>query len=79
MFLLVLAHPGCPGQIPQSRKRVVCVCVCVCMCAVYKNLTKVRICGSYASPPGPQTLNSGFLLSHYAKNKQTYVVVAHCL
>jgi len=30
MFLLVPAHPGCPGQIPQSRKTVVCVCVCVC-------------------------------------------------
>jgi len=29
MFLLVLAHPGFPGQIPQSRKTVVCVCVCV--------------------------------------------------
>jgi len=27
MFLLVPAHPGCPGQIPQSRKTVVCVCV----------------------------------------------------
>jgi len=25
MFLLVPAHPGCPGQIPQSRKTVVCV------------------------------------------------------
>jgi len=24
----VPAHPGCPGQIPQSRKTVVCVCVC---------------------------------------------------
>jgi len=29
MFLLVPAHPGCPGQNPQSRKTVVCVCVCV--------------------------------------------------
>jgi len=29
MFLLVPVHPGCPGQIPQSRKTVVCVCVCV--------------------------------------------------
>ena len=29
MFLLVPAHPGCPGQFPQSRKTVVCVCVCV--------------------------------------------------
>jgi len=27
MFLLVPAHPGFPGQIPQSRKKVVCVCV----------------------------------------------------
>jgi len=26
MFLLVPAHPGCPGQFPQSRKTVVCVC-----------------------------------------------------
>jgi len=30
MFLLVPAHPGCPGQIPQSRKTVVCVCVASC-------------------------------------------------
>jgi len=28
MFLLVPAHPGFPGQIPQSRKTVVWVCVC---------------------------------------------------
>jgi len=28
MFLLVPAHPGFPGQIPQIRKTVVCVCVC---------------------------------------------------
>jgi len=27
MFLLVPAHPGCPGQNPQSRKTVVCVCM----------------------------------------------------
>jgi len=32
MFLLVPAHPGCPGQFPQSRKTVVCVCVCVLRC-----------------------------------------------
>ena len=29
MFLLVPAHPGCPGQNPKSHKMVVCVCVCV--------------------------------------------------
>jgi len=28
VFLLVPAHLGFPGQIPQSRKTVVCVCVC---------------------------------------------------
>jgi len=22
----ILAHPGCPGQSPESRKTVVCVC-----------------------------------------------------
>jgi len=27
MFLLVPAHPGCPGQNPESHKMVVCVCV----------------------------------------------------
>jgi len=27
MFLLVPAHPGCPGQNLKSRKTVVCVCV----------------------------------------------------
>jgi len=32
MFLLVPAHPGCPGQIPQSRKTVVCVSVSKCVC-----------------------------------------------
>jgi len=29
MFLLVPAHPVCPGQNLESRKTVVCVCVCV--------------------------------------------------
>jgi len=27
MFLLVPAHPSCPGQNPKSRETVVCVCV----------------------------------------------------
>ena len=30
MYLLVPAHPGCPGLSWESRKMVVCVCVCVC-------------------------------------------------
>jgi len=29
MFLLVPAHPGFPGQVPQSRKTVVVVVVVV--------------------------------------------------
>ena len=35
MFLLVPAHPGFPGQIPQSRKTVVC-CVCVTVFVMLK-------------------------------------------
>jgi len=33
MYLLVPAHPGCPGQSPESCKMVVCVC-CVGFCFV---------------------------------------------
>jgi len=29
-YLLVPAHPGCPGQNPESCKMTVCVRVCVC-------------------------------------------------
>jgi len=29
MFLLALAHPGCPGQSPESRKMLVVVVVVV--------------------------------------------------
>jgi len=29
MFLLVPAHPGCPGQNPKSHKTVVCMYVCM--------------------------------------------------
>ena len=36
MFLLVPAHPGCPGQNPQSCKTFVCVCVCANCELVYK-------------------------------------------
>jgi len=41
MFLLVPAHPGCPGQIPQSHKTVVCVCVCVCVHKYRHMLTEI--------------------------------------
>ena len=43
MFLLVPAHPGCPGQIPQSRKMVVCVCVCVIVVVLIKKLAGKNI------------------------------------
>jgi len=32
MYLLVPAHPGCPGQSPESCKMVVRVCACVRVC-----------------------------------------------
>jgi len=41
MFFLVPAHPGFPGQIPQSRKTVVCVCVCVSACVFVVQISYV--------------------------------------
>jgi len=38
MFLLAPAHPGCPGQNPESRKTAVCVCVCVRVLNEYNSL-----------------------------------------
>jgi len=40
MFLLVPAHPGFPGQIPQSRKTVVCV---VCVCVLSWEMCKLEV------------------------------------
>jgi len=48
MFLLILAHPGCPGQNQESHKMVVFVCVraCVCVCALPINsITSVYVNG----------------------------------
>ena len=44
--LLVPAHPGFPGQIPQSRKTVVCVCVLRFVCykiefGIYEKFAKM--------------------------------------
>jgi len=42
MYLLVPAHPGCPGQSPQSHKMVVwCVCVYINCCWVCCQLLSV--------------------------------------
>jgi len=34
IYLLVPAHPGCPGHSPESCKMGVCVCVCVCVLGI---------------------------------------------
>jgi len=48
MFLLVPAHPGFPGQIPQSRKTVVCVCVLLLQFnGVFSRTTWVKKCKEY--------------------------------
>jgi len=39
MFLLVLAHPGCPGQNPESRKMVVVVVLVCCARAALRYTT----------------------------------------
>jgi len=43
MFLLVPAHPGCPGQFPQSRKTVVCVCVLRFMLLIQGNQKRFHL------------------------------------
>ena len=44
MFLLVPAHPGCPGQNPESRKTVVCVCACVCNSVLNSGMSCYLFC-----------------------------------
>ena len=51
-LVLLLAHPGSPGQSPGGRKTDVCVCVCVCVailtefcCFIFKHYA--RICCKY--------------------------------
>jgi len=47
MFLLVLAHPGCPAQNPKSRKMVVCVCAILvshCCCILKVIIVDVTYC-----------------------------------
>jgi len=50
MFLLVPAHPGFPGQIPQSRKTVVCVCIK----HTTQYILKVKILTSYQNKRSTQ-------------------------
>jgi len=45
--LLVPAHPGFPGQIPQSRKTVVCV-VCIYRCMLWWMLCLILVLTSYS-------------------------------
>jgi len=43
MFLLVPAHPGFPGQIPQSRKTVVFVVCCLMEKVAYRELCRILV------------------------------------
>jgi len=43
MFLLVPAHPGCPGQIPQSRKTVVCLQMIAVLYDAHNHFTVLSI------------------------------------
>jgi len=53
MFLLVPAHPDCPGQNPKSRKTV-CVCVCVGWCERLADMP-----GHYGGHTRPQVVDRG--------------------
>ena len=49
MFLLVPAHPGCPGQNSKSRKTVVCVCVGLELLVELINAARSLICSASLS------------------------------
>jgi len=51
MYLSVPAHPGFPGQSPQSRKMVVCVCVCVStsLNCIHEATSAILSCFAYNS------------------------------
>jgi len=59
MLLLVPAHPGCPGQNPQSHKTV-----CVCVCSVWSFYCSLH-CGKIAAREAgkPRSLKSWASLS----------------
>jgi len=57
--LLVPAHPGFPGQIPQSRKTVVCVCVDVTDMGVNVSYDRINISNKYIK-----------ILSHYTNSDE---------
>ena len=44
MYLLVLAHPGWPGQSPESHKMVVCVCVFVSLLSLEAVDVRTKLC-----------------------------------
>jgi len=60
MFLLVPAHPGFPGQIPQSRKTV--VCVCKHGCTVNDVFCRYPSAGSYSVVLSALSVKYPFLL-----------------
>jgi len=71
MFLLVPAHPDCPGQIPQSRKMVVCVCVFGTLKQCFVLNTPVNfILNKFVTPvvpPSDKINNSVFYLQYQAR------------
>jgi len=62
MFLLVPAHPGCPGQNPESRKRL-CVCVCVC---VYTHIRTANSRSTNWNPAPPPQKKTKILVRAYS-------------
>jgi len=62
MFLLVPAHPGCPGQNPESCITVSLVCVHVCVISLH-NKRGICVCICLLSPISNRKCNIWFLAS----------------
>ena len=81
--LLVPAHPGFPGQIPQSRKTVVCVCVIshstgICMYYYFNDFLAgifyaIALCPAYSIPAFSVVFVSAACLVCVTRSRQEVV------
>ena len=68
MFLLVPAHPDCPGQIPQSRKTVV-----LCVCNYFRLLGYILQCCIFVCIISLHAVPTPLLISHLSN----YFTITH--
>jgi len=74
MFLLIPAHPGCPGQNPKSRKTVMC-CVCVCVWSAIAFSALTQLVGWQEGHPACNNMQTSNIFSTFDKFFEDLCVV----